>query len=300
MTARRRAALAGCALVWVAGGWAAGCGAGAGEGPQVVTMAQAETLAGVRVRAYEVGGAHVEASAPFTVPGAASGAVQGAVGPGAAPGAVPGAALGAASGAESRAEPGAVGPEAAPGAVDSGAADSGVGVPGAAGTARVDGEVDWRSFTGRGRLSFDQAPGGADIAWTRHGVALKTPEGSWLSRAYDPARQPLDRVLIAALDVAGTRPDNPQLLQRNQAAHLRDDTLRGVRVAVYRGPAVRTATRTVAPGEQRTRYWVDGTGLLHRFEAALTAHSAPAVLDFTRHGRRDLALPAGVRLDPPA
>lgn len=135
-------------------------------------------------------------------------------------------------------------------------------VANALGGVRMEGVVDWRTHTATAARLDSPLAGG---------VARQV-------QALAPDTEPTDRLLLMVLNLASDRPENPQLLRRNQAHWMRSDTRDGIAVEVYRGPR---------PG--RTFYWVSADGLLRRFEAAL------AVPDFSGFGRKSVILPSSLQ-----
>lgn len=142
-------------------------------------------------------------------------------------------------------------------------------VANASGGVRMEGVVDWRTHTATATLQ-DRTR----LAWTLRSLAVSRG-AAWQVRALAPDAEPMDRLLLMVLNLASDRPENPQLLRRNQAHWMRSDTRDGIAVDVYRGPR---------PGH--TFYWVSADGLLRRFEAELT------VLDFSGFGRKSVILPS--------
>jgi hypothetical protein len=167
------------------------------------------------------------------------------------------------------------------------------------GTVTLEGIVDWDRTEGRaavhGYLDADGAV--TEVAWTRDRVAelrssLSGPSasgepgaggevrGTFLVRAADPQRQPLDRLVGILVGLATTQPDNAQLVLQNPGAgFVRADVLDGRAVDVLRY-------------SERSQYWVErATGDLVRFEGRDRDGVAPVIVDLHALGPQQVRLP---------
>lgn len=156
-----------------------------------------------------------------------------------------------------------------------------ISIPGAT-PALVDALVDFRKHVGFGSLTVSPAGGRAEtirIAWSFDKVAYATPlvtdTSQWQTRPMGD--QPiLDTPLLIVLNLAADRPDNAQLLQQSSARWLGSGTEGGVAVDVLTGPAPAAPSQTSTPAtttaaattSARTRYYVDASGQLLRFDIA--------------------------------
>jgi hypothetical protein len=162
--------------------------------------------------------------------------------------------------------------------------------PATGATVVLDGAVDWVNGAGRASATGLRDAGGevAAVAWTRDAVAELRPgragpaEAYWL-RTIDPALHSVDRFIGVVAGLAATRPENAQLvLQKPDAAFLRDDVLRDVDVTVLRY-------------SERTVLWIDPvSGSLLRFEGNDRTGGAPVVVDLIELGPVRIELPTVV------
>ncbi|WP_144875109.1 hypothetical protein [Microbacterium sp. 1.5R] len=159
-----------------------------------------------------------------------------------------------------------------------------VEVPSAEGSIGVHGRVDYRGEVGiaaavlageNAVISWD-----ADtlVGWVGEGdgttVPADPPDLPGVARPLDPAVSTLDAALKLLSSLGLDRPDNAQLLQTSDAQWLRGDDVDGVAVDVFAGPS----DPDTGVGAGTTRLWVDGDGILRRFEADLP--SGTITLDF--------------------
>lgn len=151
--------------------------------------------------------------------------------------------------------------------------------------ARISGSVDWRAHRAAGSLgTAGSSLGRARIAWTPATLTVTPAGGRAATRALAPRVSAVDTLLLLILQLAQSRPENPQLLIQQQASYVRADRSGGVPVAVFRGPAAGKGRTAVAPGEQRTFYWVDADGRLRRFEAHIAGTAQAAWVTFRDWG----------------
>lgn len=169
-------------------------------------------------------------------------------------------------------------------------------------TVVLDGAVDWANGSGRASaVGLSDADGVVSaVAWTRDSVAEQRPGWAerlepvsagggdpaaafWL-RGVDQTQFSVDRFISVVVGLAASRPDNAQLvLQKPEAAFVRDDVLRGVAVEVLRF-------------SERTVLWIDpSSGELLRFEGNDHVGSAPVVVDVIERGPARIELPPVVR-----
>ncbi|MDQ7909510.1 hypothetical protein RB614_33805 [Phytohabitans sp. ZYX-F-186] len=136
------------------------------------------------------------------------------------------------------------------------------------------------------------------------------PAKSWRVRpstATTPHPAPIDSFVALLFAIASDRPDQAELLARSESRWLGTDRIADRTVDVLLGPAVPTqpkpaasptpaaagpASPTPAPNSLAAmggavRYWLDGDGRLHRFEALLTK-DLPVKVDLSREERPEL------------
>lgn len=160
-------------------------------------------------------------------------------------------------------------------------------IPTGAGTLTLNGRVDFVEHIGHVALTTEGRTDAAStgiLQWNPTLVAFRQgpgqtaddplPPDGWQLRRLQHKGPELDVVLLVLLNLANDRPDNPQLLQQSTARWLRTDTVSGVAVDVFAGPAQpgRTANLT---------YWVDPDGRLHRLTVRLHGQDTDAVLTLT-------------------
>ena len=91
---------------------------------------------------------------------------------------------------------------------------------------------------------------------------------AWRSGPLTPAASTLHTALLITAELGIDRPENPLLLQQNEALFIREDVAGGVNVSVFTGPGGLTDTKPPEPVSQ-LRYWVAEDGLLMRTEVQL-------------------------------
>jgi len=159
-----------------------------------------------------------------------------------------------------------------------------VDVATADGTVALRGRVDYRS--GVGIAAATLAGGTAVVTWDADTVvgwvgagdgtavpdAPPPPPGA--ARPIDPSASTVDAVLVLVASLGADRPENAQLLASSAAQRLRADEVDGVPVDVFAGPS----DADTGEGAGTTRFWVDGSGTLLRFEADLPSGTVTVVL----------------------
>lgn len=171
----------------------------------------------------------------------------------------------------------------------------------------VQGWTDFTEHEGYGSAS--DAASGADLgllAWSQTAIAARdgavpdqlspAPADGWLAGALDPASSTLHNVLLVSLSLGNDRPDNPLLLQQTDARWLRSDEISGTPVMVVAGPSSdQVATAAPIEGRELTRYWVDATGHLLRFEVRQSGSTDEwSIVDFGESATVDLTPLAGI------
>jgi len=169
---------------------------------------------------------------------------------------------------------------------DNGGATIDVTIPyGPAATFRLTGDIDWKTHRGRGRLETQYRDGRPsqtnELAWTPDAIAVTDPAtGAWSVHRADPDKASLDRVLRLVDSLSSDRPENAQLLRQSDAVFLRNETVDGTELEVFR----------VGP---RTTYWIEpDTGRMHRAQADFNGFAAPVTVGLTAPGPRTVVLPA--------
>ncbi len=162
----------------------------------------------------------------------------------------------------------------------------------------VDAWVDFPAGTGYGTVQLPDAEESALLAWTSQGVAtaataaagpapLPPPTQGWTSSELLPGQSRLHAVLAVLLTLGNDRPDNAVLLAQTDAQWLREDTVTGTDVTVFRGPSSDAPAGAGIPappgldesGAAEVRYWVAEDGLLHRLEVTLGGGQDAVVID---------------------
>lgn len=146
----------------------------------------------------------------------------------------------------------------------------------------LDGWVDYTTHTGLALLRVDGAPD-RQLVWDGAYVATRPTNltgapavpadlGGWDATALDAQATPLQALLIVLASLGADRPENPLLLQQGGALWLREDSIDDRPVTVFTGPSDGAVLDGVVdPEAASVRYWVDGDGLLVRFEVRLGA-----------------------------
>ncbi|SEE83869.1 hypothetical protein [Ruania alba] len=148
----------------------------------------------------------------------------------------------------------------------------------------VDAWVDFPAGTGYGTVTSPATGESSTLAWTSQGVAtgapsrpgaapLPPPVDGWTSSSLVPQQSRLHAVLAVLITLGSDRPDNPVLLTQTDARWLREDTIAGADVTVFRGPSSDTVATADASGADgataEVRYWVSADSTLHRLELSL-------------------------------
>ena len=163
------------------------------------------------------------------------------------------------------------------------------------GTVTLSGLVDWENHSGVAIVNgYGTGDGVVEaIAWTPNAIAEKRP--AWADRLMgkDPQSffvrpvaidsQQLDRLVAVVVGLAGTQPENAQLILQNQGAQfVRTDTLRNTDAIVLR----------YSP---KLLYWLDAqTGQMLRMEATDSTGTWPIVVDIMKTGPQTIPLPPTV------
>lgn len=162
------------------------------------------------------------------------------------------------------------------------------GSTGASGPLSLEGVIDFRRHVGYGVLS-DEASGAVSLVqWTLTSVialpwqagkpAPATPPAEtagWQGRSLVADGSSVDTALLIALNLAGDRPENAQLLNQNGALWLRAATVDGEKVDVVRGPGAEDDGEVQ---KSRTRFWLTADGTSLRVEVDLATTDAPVVV----------------------
>ncbi len=150
----------------------------------------------------------------------------------------------------------------------------------------MTGSIDFRASSGAMLLQVSRDGGplsrGRRVVWTRSTVlegdipglqeamaGKDRPGVLWVERPIRPDRSPVDSSLVFLNRLASARPDNPAIIAQGAGRFLREDTLDGTPVSVFR--LRRNLTLTVAD-----------TGLLRRASARLQSTSGPVVVTLRR------------------
>ncbi|MFS0894666.1 hypothetical protein [Microbacterium sp. 179-I 3D3 NHS] len=162
-------------------------------------------------------------------------------------------------------------------------------VPTADGTVTLRGRFDHRGGVGIATavldgesavITWDDA---LFVGWTGAGsgeeVPTAPPASPGAARPLDPTESSIDAVLVLLLNLGADRPDNAQLLETSDARWLRGDDVDGTAVDVFSGPT--DAASGAAGGT--TRFWIDESGALRRFEADLPAGAVSIDLNPEEH-----------------
>ncbi|MFC0629185.1 hypothetical protein [Kribbella deserti] len=147
----------------------------------------------------------------------------------------------------------------------------------------LDGRVDWGGHLGYARISSPTAGTGL-IKWSLGSLAIRTgavaglpgraPADGWRVRPLQASRSSLDVALALVLNLAADRPENPLLLRQNGARWVGTTTTGGQSLDIFTGPAE-------GGRESKLKYYVDATGRLHRFDAALVGSIEPVTVQLT-------------------
>jgi hypothetical protein len=161
-------------------------------------------------------------------------------------------------------------------------------IPASTGALSFEGVVDFRRHLGYGVLSDEGSGAVSLVQWTLSSVivlpwqadkpAPSTPPAEtagWQGRALATDGSSVDTALLIALNLAGDRPENAQLLNQNGALWLRSTTLDGQEVDVVRGPGAEADGQVE---ESRTRFWLTADGTSLRVEVDLATTPDPVVV----------------------
>jgi hypothetical protein len=155
----------------------------------------------------------------------------------------------------------------------------------AEGTVELRGVLDFGHDVGTANASIDGASEviqwDADtlLRWQGAGGGTSRPTGipeiEAAGRRLDPSTSDLDLMLSLLSSLGAHRPDDASMLQQSDARWLRTDDVDGIAVDVIAGPG---GGRDSGDGGS-TRYWIDATGHLLRFEAELASGWVTVHLD---------------------
>lgn len=167
-------------------------------------------------------------------------------------------------------------------------------IPGTeAGELTLDGWFDFAQHAGYASAAAEDSLG---LVWwndttiaTREtpvdSTPLPAPADGWISGPLDRSSTALTTVLTLIGSLGADRPENPQLLRQSDASWLRTDRIDGVEVDVFAGPSTDGEAAPSGPAPsglgERTRYWVDADGVLHRFEVRLGDAQEWTVVDLS-------------------
>ncbi|WP_223623120.1 hypothetical protein [Microbacterium sp. EST19A] len=150
-----------------------------------------------------------------------------------------------------------------------------VDVPTADGPVALRGRVDYRTGVGITTAALEDGAAvvtwDADtfVGWVGEGDGVTVPDAPpavpGAARPLDPSASPVDAVLVLLASLGADRPENAQLLATSDAQWLRADEVGGVPVDVFAGPSDADS----GEGAGTTRFWIDESGALLRFEADL-------------------------------
>jgi hypothetical protein len=162
-------------------------------------------------------------------------------------------------------------------------------IPDVTGSLSFHGAVDFRRHVGYGVLSDGGSGAVSLVQWTLTSLivlpwqadepAPATPPAEtagWQGRSLVANGSSVDTALLIALNLAGDRPENAQLLNQNGALWLRSATIDGQEVDVVRGPGAEAEGQVQ---ESRTRFWLTADGTSLRVEVDLATTSDPVVVD---------------------
>lgn len=155
-------------------------------------------------------------------------------------------------------------------------------------TLTVSGWVDFATHRGYATLSETDASERRTklglLLWSTENLAIRmtpvdtaplpVPTDGWSSQALNPEDSALSTALLLALNLGADRPENPQLLLQSDAVWIGTGGVDGVDTTVFVGPSATASDEAGAlPGghglDSRSRYHVDKTGLLMRFDTRI-------------------------------
>lgn len=173
-----------------------------------------------------------------------------------------------------------------------------VDVSTADGPVALHGRVDYRSGVGITAAALDDGTAivtwDADtfVGWVGEGDGTTVPDAPTAvpgtARPLDPSASTVDAVLVLVKNLGADRPENAQLLQTSDAQWLRADDVDGAPVDVFAGPSDAAS----GEGAGTTRFWIDESGALLRFEADLPSGTVSVLL----HPEQYLAVPRAPEL----
>jgi len=159
-----------------------------------------------------------------------------------------------------------------------------VDVSAAEGAVALRGRVDYRAGVGIAAAALDDGSAiltwDADtfVGWVGEGDGTTIPDAPpavpGAARPLDTSASTVDTVLDLVASLGTDRPENAQLLQTSDAQWLRSDDVDGVPVDVFAGPSDADS----GEGAGTTRFWIDETGALLRFEADLPSGTVSVLL----------------------
>ncbi|WP_136054639.1 hypothetical protein [Microbacterium sp. K24] len=166
------------------------------------------------------------------------------------------------------------------------------------GPVALHGRVDYRAGLGIAAAALDDGSAvvtwDADtfVGWVGEGDGVTVPDAPpaapGAARPLDPSASAVDAMLVLIASLGVDRPDNAQLLQTSDAQWLRGDEVDGVPVDVFAGPSESAS----GEGAGTTRFWVDASGGLRRFEADLPSGTVSVLL----HAEQYVAVPRAPEL----
>lgn len=155
-------------------------------------------------------------------------------------------------------------------------------------TLTVNGWVDFATHRGYATLSeTDASENTTDLGlmlWSTENLAIRmtpsdsaplpVPADGWSSQPLNPEDSALSTALLLALNLGADRPENPQLLMQSDAAWIGTGGVDSVDTTVFVGPSATASDEAGAlPAghglDSRSRYHVDKTGLLMRFDTRI-------------------------------
>lgn len=173
-------------------------------------------------------------------------------------------------------------------------------MPGGTESLMLVGKIDWENHRGRALVRGEGKDAGiTEVYWEQKFIverrpgldtvisSMGGPTAAWIARTPDPAARQLDRLVGLIVGMATEQPDNAVLIQQKEdAAYLRDDELRGTKVEVLRY-------------SDRNIYWLDaGDGSMLRFEGNSAGGNAPVVIDVLSRTVVDLVRPDAADVIP--
>jgi hypothetical protein len=159
-----------------------------------------------------------------------------------------------------------------------------VDVSTADGIVALHGRVDYRIGVGIAAAALDDGSaiiawdGDTFVGWVGEGDGTTVPDAAptapGAARPLDPSGSTVDAVLVLLANLGADRPENAQLLETSDAQWLRADEVDGAPVDVFAGPSDPDS----GEGAGTTRFWIDRSGALLRFEADLPSGTVSVLL----------------------